>query len=208
MVWRAPSRESTPIPDRSPFDRVLAALLVKRDRPGAAAAWRKLLRLLRLQHRCRRGEAGDHPRGLWSGMDAPTSTGVAGVHGTDAKSRGGFADRAVRQGPRPRRHAATGDDALAANLDGLRRPRSKPQVVDVLPHCGLPERGASGNEPDPEGLLHAGRTRERRNNGGKERHRFARRHPAARACASEQNQRSPFEVSMRVLAYHCPPGTW
>ena len=33
-------------------------------------------------------------------------------------------------------------------------------------------------------------------------------HPAARASASEQNHRSPFEVSIRVLSYHCPPGTW
>ena len=29
-------------------------------------------------------------------------------------------------------------------------------------------------------------------------HRFALLHPAARACDSEQNQRSPFDVSMRV----------
>ena len=39
-------------------------------------------------------------------------------------------------------------------------------------------------------------------------HRFALLHPAARACASVQNHRSPFAVSMRVLAYHAPPGTW
>ena len=39
-------------------------------------------------------------------------------------------------------------------------------------------------------------------------HRFARRHPAARASASVQNHRSPFAVSMRGFAYEYPPGTW